>query len=90
MADKWIKLGSIKKGKTGNQYMALGSPKSTYEPVNVTVTVKDLSGKVLAEVVNPALSIQNPRKRPGITEDQLNKIPEYLLADVSLAPARKE
>lgn len=89
MNDKWIKLGTIRKGKKGNNYIALGTAKSKYEPVNVKVTVTDLSGKVLAEVTNPSLNAQNPRKRAGITEEQAAKIPEYILAELSLAPDKK-
>lgn len=86
----WINLGAIKKGKKGNQYIALGSPKSKYKPVNVEVVVKDLDGKVLAQALNPTFNVQNPRKRVGATEEQLAKIPEYLLAELSLAPAKDE
>lgn len=90
MADKkkWYKLGTIKESEKGTRYLALGSPKSTYEPVNVTVIVTDLSGKELARAVNPSLNIQNPRKRPGITEEQAAKIPAYVMAEVSLPPAK--
>jgi hypothetical protein len=32
------------------------------------------------------LQVMNPRKRPGITEEQLGKIPDYVLADLVLPP----
>jgi len=88
--DRWIKLGSIRKGKKGNNYVTLGTAKSKFEPVNVEVTVTDLSGKVLAKVMNPNFNAQNPRKRNGITAEQAAKIPEYILAELSLAPAKKD
>jgi hypothetical protein len=89
MADNksWIKLGSIRKGKTGNSYIALGSPKDK-QPTTVELVVKDASGAVLATVVNPMLQVQNPRKRPGATEEQIAKVPEWLVADISLPPAK--
>lgn len=34
------------------------------------------------------LTVQNPRKRPGITEEQLAKIPDFVVADLFLPPAR--
>ena len=34
------------------------------------------------------LNIQNPRKRPGITEDQLAKIPDWVLAEIYIPPAK--
>lgn len=85
---KWIKLGQVKLGKTGNNYISLGTPKSKFEPVNVRLVITDLQGKVLADVTNPSLNAQNPRKRPGITPEQAEKIPDYLLAELSLPPAK--
>ena len=82
-------LATIKKNDKGNQYLSLGTNKDKYMPVNVELVVKDLTGKVLATVANPKLTVQNPRKRPGITEDQLSKIPDFILADVSLAPSKE-
>jgi hypothetical protein len=35
------------------------------------------------------LQIQNPRKRPGITEEQLQKIPDWVIADVFIPPAKE-
>ena len=36
------------------------------------------------------LQVQNPRKRPGITDEQLARIPEYVLAELYLAPPKEE
>ncbi len=90
MADntKWLKLASIKKNDKGNQYISFGNLKDKYQPLSVELIVKDPSGAVLATVTNPRLTVQNPRKRPGITDEQKNKIPEFLLAEVSLPPAK--
>lgn len=90
MADaKWLKLGLIKKSDKGTQYLQLGTPKSKYEPVNVELVVKDLNGKVLASVTNPSINVNNPRKRPGITETQLASIPDYIMAELTLPPPKK-
>lgn len=83
----WFKLGSIRKSKTGNQYIALGDAKGK-TPYSVEIIIKDASGAVLAQATNPALQVQNPRKRPGATEEQIARVPEWLLADISLPPAR--
>jgi len=32
------------------------------------------------------LQVMNPRKRPGITEEQLAKIPDYVVAELLLPP----
>ena len=85
---EWLNLGSIKVGKTGSSYLQLGTAKSKYKPYNIKLVVEDLDGKVLASVLNPNLNIQDPRKRPGITDDQKDKIPEWLRAEVSLSPAK--
>lgn len=33
------------------------------------------------------LQVMNPRKRPGITEEQLQKIPDYVVAELLVPPA---
>lgn len=83
----WLKLGTIRKGKTGNQYISLGSPKDK-SPLTVELIIKDASGAVVAQVTDPMLQVQNPRKRPGATEEQIAKVPEWLMADISLPPAK--
>ena len=83
---QWLKVGLIKKSNSGSQYLALGTPKSGFRPCQVELVVKDMDGKVLARVDNPTLNIQNPRKRKDITEEQLAKIPDFILAEISLAP----
>ena len=86
--DKWLGVGAIKVSKGGKKYLAFGNPTSKYEPLNVEVIVKDANGNVLAKVSNPSFTIQNPRTRVGATEDQIAKIPEWLVANVSLGPDR--
>ena len=93
---KWVKLGAIKaskktdaNGKSTGSYISLGTPKSKYEPSNVRIVVTDLKGNTLADVTNPTINVQNPRKRVGITAENLAKIPEYLLAELSLPPAKE-
>jgi hypothetical protein len=49
--------------------------------------------KVVEKVVlekDQILNIQNPRKRPGITEEQLAKIPDFVVAEVYIPPAREQ
>jgi hypothetical protein len=35
------------------------------------------------------LTIMNPRKRPGITEEQLAKIPDFVVAELFIPPAKE-
>ncbi len=86
---QWIKVGAIKTSSKGNDYLALGSPKSNYKPVNVKLVVEDMEGKVLATVLNPNLTVANPRKRVGATAEQIEKIPSYLKAEISLGPDKE-
>jgi hypothetical protein len=92
--NKWIKLGAVKASKpkdgksSGGMYIQLGTPKSKYEPVNVKLVITDLKGNVLREVENPNLTVQDPRKRNGITDEQKAKIPEYVKAEISLPPTK--
>jgi hypothetical protein len=86
---EWFNIGLIKVGKSGNNYMALGTPKSKYKPVNIELVVKDLEGKVLTTVTNPTLNVSDPRKRGGLTEEQLGNIPTWVKAEISLPPAKE-
>lgn len=36
------------------------------------------------------LNVQNPRKRPGITEDQLAKIPDFVVAELFIPPPKDQ
>lgn len=83
----WVKLGSLRKGKTGGSYISLGDAKAK-TPVTVELTIKDAAGNVVATATNPTLQVQNPRKRPGATEEQIAKVPEWLMAEISLPPAK--
>lgn len=35
---------------------------------------------------NQIINIQNPRKRPGITDEQLSKIPDFVVAELFIPP----
>jgi hypothetical protein len=92
MAKKtWIKVGSVLKsskprpdGGVQQPFVALGNAKDKYKPVTVELVVKDATGKIIATTENGTLSIQDPRKRPGITPEQAAKIPETLRQDLFL------
>ena len=93
---KWVKLGTLmsnkktdSEGKPTGSYIQFGTAKSKYQPVNVKITVTDLNGNVVAEVTNPNLHVQDPRKRPGITDEQKAQIPAYILREISLPPAKE-
>ena len=82
----YVRLGSVlrKKDKngsfivTGNTY---GEEKYHY---TVELTVKDSRGKVIAQATNPLISVQDPRKKPGLSEEQVEKIPQALMAELTL------
>lgn len=89
MAAGWFKLGTIRRGETGNQYISFAPNAKDKTPLTIEITVKDASGNVLSHVVNPKnLQVQNPRKRPGITPEQVEKVPEWLMAEISLPPVK--
>jgi hypothetical protein len=75
MAKNWIKVGTILKGKEGsNNYLKVDIREGKNKLESVTLK----SGQTL--------SCFNPRKKPGITEDELAKIPDFVLADVMISP----
>jgi hypothetical protein len=73
MADvkkKWTKVGEVRKGDKGNHYLK----------VNVRVGGKEEASVTLKTGQN--LALFDPRKRPGITEEQAAKIPAYVKYEV--------
>lgn len=75
---KSAKIGKIweSKDKPENFYISLGekSDKPEYN-YDVTITVKDGNGKVVAEQTNGFLSLFDPRKSQYANMDALAKVP---------------
>lgn len=71
------------------------SEKAKWTKVGSVMKKKDGTGtyiKVANDVVlkkDTYLNIQDPRKRPGITPEQLAKIPDFVKAEIFLAPPRE-
>lgn len=69
--------------------------KGKWTLVGTILKKKDGSGNYFKVKSNLTISegqifnIQNPRKRKGITEDQLAKIPDWVVADLYLPPPRE-
>ena len=84
---KWLRVGKVmakKAPKTGS-HVAIGDyDQKRDDALTVTVTVKNKKGEVLASVDNPFFQIQDPRKRPGITEEQAAKIPAFIKQELVL------
>lgn len=86
MADKkkkkYTKVGSVMDGQYG-KFISLGNDRSKDPKYNYTVQIRvtDGEGKIV-QSKNGRLSMMDPRKRPGITEDQASKIPESLVSEL--------
>jgi hypothetical protein len=82
---KKFKVGTVqsKKDRSGVT-IAVGNANAKNEKyrTSVEITVKDANGNVLAQVENGYLVVQDPRKRDGITEEQLAKIPDWIKSEV--------
>lgn len=79
----YVNIGQTKEGQFGN-YVQLGkeNPKFPQYDYKVQVRVTDSTGKVVGTFTNPNISLMDPRKRPGITEEQAEKIPSYVINDL--------
>jgi hypothetical protein len=85
MAKKYTKLGIVRtsadaeKAKKG-AFITLGNPtaKDKKYRYHTEVRVTDDDGNVLAYIKDGIISVQDPRKTPGITEERLEKIPAWL------------
>lgn len=83
MATNYIRVGRIlekKSPKTGT-YADMGD---MFKKNTVTLTVKNAEGKVLAQVDNPKLMIQNPRNIPGKSKESTSNIPSFVLEELTL------
>lgn len=74
----WTKVGQVLKSKAGGTYIKLDLRKG--EEVLKSLTLEN----------GAMLTLQDPRKRKGITEEQLAKIPDFVKADIFLPPAKEE
>ena len=74
---QWTKVGTVMKRKDGN---------GTYLKIDLRRGKEELAELLLKSGM--ILNIQDPRKRAGITEEQLAKIPEYVKAELYLPPAK--
>lgn len=84
MAKKFVKVGSMLRRKDGKgSFIVLGKEGSKKEQYNfdVKIAVRDSSGKVVAEVVNPILNLRDPRL--GLPDEQAAKLPASLEAELS-------
>lgn len=73
----WVKIGEILKKKDGSgTYIKLDLRKGKEKLSSITLT----NGSFL--------TVLDPRKRAGITEEQLEKIPDFVRAELFLAPPR--
>lgn len=84
--NRWIKVGAVLRkgeGKKGT-FVVLGSQNNKNEDfrTSVEVTVKDNKGKVISTLKNGFLTVTDPRHRPGITEEQVSKIPDRLVSEL--------
>lgn len=78
MSEPWTKVGTICLRKDGNgSYLKLDLRKGSEKLKTLTLTADTI------------LNIQDPRKRKGITEEQLAKIPDFVRAEVFLPPPRE-
>lgn len=73
----WIKLGSILKKKDGSgNYVKLDISEGKNKLDKITLNSGDF------------ITVQNPRKRKGITDEELQKIPDWVVAELFIAPPR--
>lgn len=80
---KFHKIGTVNRKKDGSGfYIGMGNPKGKKYAFSVELVIKNAAGEVVHKVENPMVMIQDPRKRPGITEEQAAKIPEFIVNEL--------
>lgn len=86
MAKKFIKVGTVQAKKSGDGVtVSLGSNSKNPKYATTTeIVVRDGQGNVLGKAQGGYLMVQDPRQRPGITEDQASKIPDWIKYELVL------
>lgn len=81
---KWQKFGKVIKKKAGGVCVVVGDPnaKNQQYAYHVEFKITDASGKLLAQGKNGFLNVSDPRKRPGIKEEDAAKIPASLVSEL--------
>ena len=89
----FTKVGAVlkKQGKPG-VFVVLGNANAKKEEyrTEVEITVKDSKGKTIASSRNGFLTVLDPRKRKGITEEQAEKISDRLVSELFIVEDAKE
>lgn len=77
---KKFKVGVVQSKKSGDGVtVKLGNYSKNEKYATTTeVIVRDNQGNVLAHAKDGYLQVVNPRERDGITEEQRNRIPDYI------------
>lgn len=83
---KFTKVGQVlrKKDNSGNSVKLGVFSKDPKFATSVDIRVRNAAGDVIAGGTDCYLLVQDPRQRPGITEEQASKIPEFVLDDLVL------
>ena len=88
---KFHKIGKImtKKDKSGS-YIALGDPKGKKYAFSVDIRIRDANDAVIFEGSDVFVTIKDPRDNPHLTEEQKNKIPDFIEAELIVVEQDKE
>ena len=82
---KWHKIGAVVKKKNGKGVCIITGNANAKDPkyqFNVQLTITDAQGNKVASVKNGLLTVSDPRKRPGIKDEDLAKIPASLVSEL--------
>jgi hypothetical protein len=84
-SSKWVKVGAVVKKKNGKGVCVItgnANASNAKYKFDVQLTITDAEGNKVASVKNGLLTVSDPRKRPGITEEELAKIPASLVSEL--------
>lgn len=81
----WHKVGAVIKKANGKGVCVITGNSKAKDPkyqFSVEVTIKDAEGKVVTKASNPLFTVSDPRKRPGIKDEDMAKIPASLVSEL--------
>jgi hypothetical protein len=85
------KVGAVLKNEKGS-FIVLGNNRANKPEYNYDVEVRVTNGlgEVVAYQKNGIVNVFDPRKRPSITDEQRDRLPESLLFELFVPTASKE
>lgn len=82
---KYHRLGKVLKRKDGKgRFISLGDPNNRKYPFSVDIRIRNNKEEVIFQGTDVIVNIQDPRDNPNLTEEQKERIPDFILEELTI------